>query len=62
MKALKGSAEEKALVARYVRELNEQEDRVQSLHHEMTDLQQKREAAQKTLNTMIETLQLEATL
>jgi hypothetical protein len=62
MKALKGSAEEKTLVARYVRELNEQEDRVQSLHHEMTDLQQKREAAQKTLNDMIEGLQMDATL
>jgi hypothetical protein len=62
MKALKGSAEEKTLLARYVRELNEQEDRVQSLHHEMADLQQKREAAQKTLNEMIEGLQMEATL
>jgi archaellum component FlaC len=62
MKALKGSAEEKALVARYVRELNEQEDRVQSLHHEMADLQQKREAVQKTLNDMIEGLQMDATL
>ena len=62
MKALKGSVEEKALVARYVRELNEQEDRVQSLHREMADLQQKREAAQKTLNDMIEGLQMEVTL
>jgi hypothetical protein len=62
MKVLKGSAEEKALVARYVRELNEQEDRVQSLHREMADLQQKREAAQKTLNDMIEGLQMETTL
>ena len=61
MKALKGSVEEKALVARYVRELNEQEDHVQSLHREVADLQQKREAAQKTLNDMIEGLQLEAT-
>jgi hypothetical protein len=62
MKALKGSVEEKALVARYVRELNEQEDHVQSLQHEVADLQQKREAAQKMLNDMIESLQLEATL
>jgi archaellum component FlaC len=62
MKALKGSVEEKALVARYVRELNEQEDRVQSLHREMTDLQQKREAAQKTLNDMIDGLQMDAAL
>jgi hypothetical protein len=62
MKALKGSAEEKVLLARYVRELNEQEDHVQSLHREVADLQQKRDAAQKTLNDMIEGLQMEATL
>jgi archaellum component FlaC len=62
MKALKGSVEEIALVARYVRELNEQEDHVQSLHREVADLQQKRDAAQKTLNDMIEGLQMEATL
>jgi hypothetical protein len=62
MKALKGSAEEKTLVARYVHELNEQEDRFQSLHHEIADLQQKRDAAQKTLDEMIEGLQMETTL
>jgi len=62
MKALKGSVEEKALLARYVRELNEQEDHVQSLQHEVADLQQKREAAQRTLDDMIEGLQMEATL
>ena len=62
MKALKGSAEEKALVERYVKELNEQEDRMQSLRHEITDLQQKREASQKTLNETIEALQMEVTL
>jgi hypothetical protein len=62
MKALKGSAEEKALVERYVRQLTEQEDRVQTLHREMADLQQKRDAAQKTLNEMIEGLQMEVTL
>jgi len=62
MKALKGSAEEKALVERYVKELNEQEDRMQSLRHEITDLQGKRESAQKTLNETIEALQMEVTL
>jgi hypothetical protein len=62
MKALKGSAEEKALVERYVKELNEQEDRMQALRHEITDLQQKRESAQKTLNETIEALQMEVTL
>ena len=62
MKALKGSTEEKALVERYVKELNEQEDRMQSLRHEITDLQQKRESAQKTLSETIEALQMEVTL
>jgi hypothetical protein len=62
MKALKGSAEEKALVERYVRELNEQEDRVQALRREIADLQQKRDVSQSTLNGMIEALQMEVTL
>jgi archaellum component FlaC len=62
IKALKGSAEEKALVERYVRELNEQEDRVQSLRREIGELQQKRDAAQSALNGMIEALQMEVTL
>jgi hypothetical protein len=62
MKALKGSAEEKALVERYVKELNEQEDRMQALRREIADTQQKREAAQKTLNETIEALQMEVTL
>ncbi len=62
MKALKGSAEEKALIERYVRELNEQEDRVQALRREITEMQQKRDTAQSALNTMVENLQMEATL
>jgi chromosome segregation ATPase len=62
MKALKGSAEEKALVERYVRQMNQQEDRVQQLQHEVADLQQKRIAAQKTLNETIDALQMDVTL
>jgi hypothetical protein len=62
MKALKGSAEEKALVERYVHELNEQEDHVQTLRKDISNLQQKRDAAQSKLNGMIESLQMEATL
>jgi len=62
MKALKGSAEEKALIERYVRQMSEQEDKVQSLHREITDWQQKRDSAQSTLNQMIEALQMEVTL
>jgi hypothetical protein len=62
MKALKGSSEEKALVERYVRELNDQEDRVHSLQQEILALQQKRDVAQKALTEIIEGLELEATL
>jgi hypothetical protein len=62
MKALKGSAEEKALIERYVRELNEQEDRVQSLTKEIAELQQKRDSQRSALNTMIESLQMDVTL
>lgn len=62
MKALKGSSEEKALVERYARELSDQEDRVQSLQHEISDLRQRRDSAQKTLTEMIESFELEATL
>jgi hypothetical protein len=62
MKALKGSAEEKALVERYVRQLNQQEDRVQALQHEISELQEKRSAAQKALNETIEGIQMEVTL
>ena len=62
MKALKGSAEERALVERYVRELNEQEDHVQALRHDIAETQQKRDAAQGALNATIEALQMEVTL
>ena len=62
MKALKGSSEEKTLVERYARELNDQEDRVQSLQQEISALQQRRDVAQKALTEMIEGLELEATL
>ena len=62
LKALKGSTEEKALVERYVRQLTEQEDRVQSLRREIAEMQQKRDAAQSALNEMIGALQMEVTL
>lgn len=62
MKALKGSAEEKSLVERYAREMNEQEDRVQALQRGLADVRAKREAAQKTLNETMAGLQLDAAL
>ncbi len=60
MKALKGSAEEKTLVERYARQLNEQEDQMESLHKQIADLQQKRDNAQKVLNNSVQQLSLEA--
>ena len=57
MKALKGSAEEKALLERYTRELNDEEDRLAAIRKESADLEAKRAAAQAELNRMVEALQ-----
>jgi len=57
MKALKGSAEEKALLERYTRELNDEEDRLAAIRKETSDLETRRAAAQAELNRMVEALQ-----
>ena len=62
MKALKGSAEEKALLQRYTRQLNEQEDRLEQVHKELAGLQQKRAVAQGELDRLVEALALEVTV
>ena len=62
LKALKGSAEERALTQRYTQQLNDQETRLEAIQRELTDLQAKRDAAQEELDKMIENLSLEATL
>ncbi len=48
MKALKGSAEEKALLQRYTQQLNEQENRLATLRTESTDLEAKKPAPKPT--------------
>jgi hypothetical protein len=53
MKALKGSTEEKALLQRYTRQLNDQEDRLAALRKESTDLKTQRDAAQNELERMV---------
>ena len=53
MKALKGSAEEKALVQRYTGELNKQEDRLAAIRTELADLQQKRNEAAAELDRTV---------
>jgi hypothetical protein len=56
MKALNGSPEEKALLQRYTRQLNGQEDRLEALKKEIEDLESKSEAAQSALDKMIQDL------
>jgi uncharacterized protein YlxW (UPF0749 family) len=51
---LKGTAEEKALAQRYVKELDEQETRLATLKKEILDLQAKRKQAQQELDDAIE--------
>ena len=53
MKALKGSAEEKALVTRYTHELDSQEDRLAALRKEVADLQAQRNQANAELERMV---------
>ncbi|HEX2711387.1 MAG TPA: hypothetical protein VHM88_04075, partial [Candidatus Acidoferrales bacterium] len=62
MKALKGSAEEKALIQRYTQQLADQETRLEALRREMADLETKRQEAQNSLNGMIQQLALDVKL
>ena len=56
MKSLKGTAEERQLVQRYVRQLDAQETRLEALRAEAAGLTAQRDAAQVDLNRFIETL------
>ena len=58
MKALKGSVEEKALLARYTHQLNSQEDRLNLLHKEITELEQKQNAERQKLDDMVQHITL----
>ena len=58
MKALKGSAEEKALLLRYTRQLDSQEDRLSALHKEIADLQRTQAAEQQKLEDMVQHITL----
>lgn len=53
MKALKGSAEEKALIQRYTSQLNSQEDRFAVLRKEIADIQAQRNQAERQLEHMV---------
>jgi hypothetical protein len=62
MKALRGSAEEKALLQRYTRQLDEQETQLDALRKKIKDTEAQRDKANEQLEKMIEELQVEATL
>ncbi len=62
MKALKGSAEERALLQRYTRQLNEEEDKLESLRRSAGDLQENRRKLVAEMNQMIEGLSLDVNL
>ncbi|MGH9667739.1 MAG: hypothetical protein ACRD9L_25255, partial [Bryobacteraceae bacterium] len=62
MKALKGSVEEKALLQRYVQQLNQQEDELSKLRPENQQLAAKRDSAQAALERMVEALSFDVKL
>jgi hypothetical protein len=62
LKALKGTAEERALTERYTKQLSDQETQLETLQKESADLQSKRDAAQAQLDNMIQNLTLDTTI
>src|SRR3984957_3917798 len=62
MKALRGSAEEKSLVQRYTKQLEDQETQIEGLRKKIQDTEARRDKANEELQQMIDSLQLEATL
>jgi hypothetical protein len=59
MKALKGSAEERALIQRYTRELDSQEDKLAALRKEREDLDAKAVQMKQDLETTVNQLVLD---
>jgi hypothetical protein len=62
MKALRGSAEEKALLQRYTKQLDDQETQLEALRRTIRDTEAQRDKANDQLEKMIDELQIEATL
>jgi chromosome segregation ATPase len=62
MKALRGSAEERALLQRYTKQLDEQETQLETLRKTIRDTEAQRDKANYQLEKMIDELQLEAAL
>jgi hypothetical protein len=62
MKALKGSAEEKALLQRYTHELNDQEDKLEAVRSEIASLELQRAAKRQQLDRMLQEVTLDASI
>jgi hypothetical protein len=62
MKALKGSAEEKTLLQRYARQLDQQEDRLNAIQKELADLKEKKDAASAALQQTIQAIVMDENL
>lgn len=62
LKALKGTAEERALTERYTQQLANQENQLDGLQKQDADLQTKRAQAQAELDKMIQNLSLDQTI
>ena len=62
MKALKGSADEKALIQRYTKQLNEQEDQLEMLKREVAQLEARHDKEQAVLDRMIQELSFDVKL
>jgi Carboxypeptidase regulatory-like domain len=62
MKALKGTAEEKALVQRYTKQLDEQETQLEALRKNIQATEAQRDKANAELEKMIQDLQIEASI
>jgi hypothetical protein len=62
MKALRGSAEEKSLLQRYTKQLDDQETQIEGLRKKIRDTEARRDKANEELQQMIDSLQLEAML
>jgi hypothetical protein len=62
MRALKGTPEEKALLQRYTKELNEEEDKLATMRNEITELTAKKKQAQVELDKLIEKMSFDVKL
>lgn len=62
MKALKGSSEERALLQRYAHQLDQQEDRLNILQKEISDLNDKKDKADEELDRIIQGIVMDETL